>query len=47
MKCIELKVKITVPDDYDSSYPFDTLSDSHFREDMEVIDVELIDEYDC
>lgn len=45
MKCIELKVKIMVPDDYECDYPFDTLTDANYRDDMEIIDVELIDEY--
>lgn len=45
MKTIELKVRINVPDDYDCDYPFDTLTDANYRDDMEVVDVELIDEY--
>ncbi len=44
MKCIELKVIINVPDDYDCSCPFDVLIDANNRDDMEIIDVELIDE---
>lgn len=44
MKCIELKVVINVPDDYDCGCPFDALIDVNHRDDMEIIDVELIDE---
>lgn len=44
MKTIELKVRIEVPDDYDCEYPFDTLTDANYRDDMEIIDVELIDD---
>jgi hypothetical protein len=47
MKCIELKVIINVPDDYDCAYPFDTLIDANHRDDMEIIDVELTDEYEA
>ena len=46
MKYIKLKVIINVPDDYDCTYPFDTLVDANHRDDMEVIDVELMDEYE-
>ena len=45
MQIIELKVRISVPDDYECDYPFDTLIDANHRDDMEIIDVELIDEY--
>ena len=44
MKCIELRVRINVPDDYDCDYPFDTLIDANHRDDMEIIDVELTNE---
>lgn len=44
MKCIELKVRIFVPDDYECDYPFDTLIDANNRDDMEIIDVEFVDE---
>lgn len=44
MKCIELKVRISVPDDYECDYPFDTLIDANHRDDMEIIDVELVDD---
>lgn len=44
MKCIELKVKISVPDDYECDYPFDTLTDINWRDDIEVVDVEKLDE---
>lgn len=46
MKCIELKVIINVPDDYDYEYPLDVLIDEHYREDMEITKVEVLDEYD-
>ena len=42
MKTIELKVRINVPDDYDCDYPFDTLTDANYRDDMEIVYVELI-----
>ena len=45
MKNIELKVRIEVPDDYKCDFPFDTLLDANHRDDMEIIDVELLDEY--
>lgn len=41
MKCVELRVWINVPDDYDTSYPMDLLGDSHFREDMEVVNAQV------
>ena len=44
MNIIELKVMISVPDDYNCDYPFDTLIDANHRDDMEIIDVELIDD---
>lgn len=45
MKTVELMVRISVPDDYDCDYPFDTLIDANHRDDMEIIDVELLDEF--
>ena len=45
MKYVDLKVKIKVPDDYECDYPFDTLIDAYHRDDMEIYDVELLDEY--
>ena len=41
MKCVELKVRINVPDDYDCSYPYDLLMDAVHRHDMEIDDVNL------
>lgn len=46
MKCIELKVTIKVPDDYECNYPFDTIVDVNYRTDMEITNVEVLDEYD-
>ncbi len=46
MKCIELKVIVNVPDDYEYSYPFDVLIDSNERDNMEITNVEVLDEYD-
>lgn len=43
MKTVELRVRINVPDDYD--YPFDTLIDANHRDDMEIIDVKLLNEF--
>ena len=36
MKCVELKVTIKVPDDYECVYPFDTIVDANYRDDMEI-----------
>ena len=46
MKCIELKVIVNVPDDYDYGYPIDVLIDENYRDDMEITKVEVLDEYD-
>lgn len=46
MKCIELKVVINVPDDYECDYPFDTLTDINWRDDFEVTSVEKLNEYE-
>jgi hypothetical protein len=46
MKCVELKVTIKVPDDYECVYPFDTIVDANYRDDMEIINVEALDDYD-
>ena len=46
MKCIELKVVVNVPDDYEYEYPLDILIDENYRDDMEITRVELLDEYD-
>ncbi len=47
MKCIELKVIVNVPDDYEYGYPIDVLIDENGRDDMEIMNAELLDEYDC
>ena len=39
MKCVELKVTIKVPDDYECVYPFDTIVDANYRDDMEIINL--------
>jgi len=46
MKCIELKVTINVPDDYEYASPLDVLIDENYREDMEITNAEVLDEYD-
>lgn len=46
MKCIELKVIVNVPDDYEYGYPLDVLIDENVRDDMEITNVEVLDEYD-
>lgn len=45
MKCIELKVYINAPDDYEYASPLDVLIDENYREDMEIEKVETLDEY--
>lgn len=46
MKCIELKVIVNVPDDYEYGYPADILIDENYRDDMEITKVKVLDEYD-
>ena len=46
MKCIELKVYVNVPDDYEYASPLDVLIDENYREDMEITGAEVLDEYD-
>ena len=46
MKCIELKVVINVPDDYEYGYPLDVLIDSNERDNVNIERVELLEEYD-
>lgn len=46
MKCIELKVVVEVPDDYEYGYPADVLIDENYRGDIEITKVELLSEYD-
>jgi hypothetical protein len=45
MKCIELKVIVNVPDDYDYEYPTDILIDENYIKGMEITKVEVLDEY--
>lgn len=45
MKCIELKVIVNAPDDYEYGYPADVLIDANIRENVDIERVELLDEY--
>lgn len=45
MKCIELKVTIIAPNDYEYRDPLDVLVDEHYRDDMEIEMAETLDEY--
>lgn len=45
MKCIELKVEVNVPDDYEYGYPSDVLYDANCMDGVEISKVELLDEY--
>lgn len=44
MKCIELKVTIEVPDDYECDYPFDTIVDVNYGDYTED-DLKLLMQY--
>lgn len=45
MKCIELKVTVIAPDDYEYGEPLDVLIDENCRDDMEIEMAELLDDY--
>lgn len=45
MKCIELKVTVIAPNDYEYREPLDVLIDENCRDDMEIEMAELLDEY--
>ena len=45
MKCIELKVIVNAPDDYEYSCPSDVLYDANCMDGPEISEVELLDEY--
>lgn len=45
MKCIELKVKVNAPDDYEYGCPSDVLYDANCMDELEISNVELLDEY--